>query len=199
MFGITTCLGRLCSCHLSPEGKGGDTVELPCVTHRAEPTAPHGRQSQGETRQPKFTGKRSCLEQIFSLISYYLATPSTCRGGSSPLKAPVQQQPCSLGHQAKRKPWEGAGTRPHSIHAHNMSGAAQGAGELGEAGLWLRAHWKHKPQHSQHPDLWHSGTTSSLTLQRAQQLSSLSLSWKVSVARHFTTEGFADLSPARYN
>lgn len=68
VFGITTCLGRLCSCHFPPKGKGGDAMELPCVTHRAEPTAPNGGQSQGETRQPKFTGERSCLEQIFSPI-----------------------------------------------------------------------------------------------------------------------------------
>lgn len=27
VFGITTCLGRLCSCHFSPKGKGGDAME----------------------------------------------------------------------------------------------------------------------------------------------------------------------------
>lgn len=57
VFGITTCLGRLCSCHFSPRGKGGDAMELPCVTHRAEPTAPNGGTAREKPHSQNLQGK----------------------------------------------------------------------------------------------------------------------------------------------
>ena len=110
-------------------------------------------------------------------LNAYLAISSTCRGYCSPPKAHVQQKPCSLGHEARRKHWEGAGTWPHTIKAPNMSGAGRGgAGDLGEAGTWLKAHWKYGINHNTGSNsvlLCDLVTTSSPILQSAKQLSPL--------------------------
>lgn len=68
MFGITTCLGRLCSCHFSPEGKGGDAMELPCVTHWAEPTTPNRGAEPGRNQRAKIYRENILLRADF--LSY---------------------------------------------------------------------------------------------------------------------------------
>lgn len=152
-------------------------MELPCVTHRAEPTAPNRGTAREKPASQNLQGKILLGADVpsYPVHCTYLATPNTCRGDCSPPKAPMEQQPCSLGHEAQRKHWEGAGTWPHPIHALNVSGAGRGAGELREAGMWLRAHCKCSANHNtgSSPVLWDSGTTSSLILQSAQQLSPL--------------------------
>lgn len=148
MFGITTCLGRLCSCHFSPEGKGGDAMELPCMTHRAEPTTPNRGQSQGETRHSKFTGKRSYFRADFpsypvhrTLICQFLpfvgvaAAPQKPMYSSSPAAWDIRQKGSAgkvLAH----------GHIPSTLSTCQEQDG--GAGELREAGMWLRAHWKYR-------------------------------------------------------
>lgn len=111
----------------------------------------------GRNQTLKIYREKILLQSRFPLLSSalhtYLSVSTICKGGCSPPKARVQQQPCSLGHQAKRKCWEGAGTWPHTIHALNMSGAgwggrrAQGGRNVAEGTLEVQS----KPQHSQQP------------------------------------------------
>lgn len=68
MFGITTCLGRLCSCHFCPEGKGGGAMELPCVTHWAEPTTPNRGAEPGRNQRAKIYRENILLRADF--LSY---------------------------------------------------------------------------------------------------------------------------------
>jgi len=71
----TACPGRVCSCHFFLEGKGGDAMKLPCMTHRAESTTSRNQgKSQREARQQAVRGCRErrehelASEHMLSLI-----------------------------------------------------------------------------------------------------------------------------------
>lgn len=149
------------------------------MTHRAEPTTPNRGQSQGETRHSKFTGKRSYFRADFlfypvhcTLIWQLLpfvgvaAAPQKPVYSSSPAAWDIRQKGSAgkvLAH----------GHIPSTLSTCQEQDG--GAGELREAGMWLRAHWKYRANHNtaSSPVLWDSGTTSSLILQSSQQLSPL--------------------------
>lgn len=51
-LGESNAWARVCSCHFFSEGKGGDAMKLPCMTHRTEPTTSHHQgKSQRAGRQ----------------------------------------------------------------------------------------------------------------------------------------------------
>lgn len=150
-------------------------MELPCVTHWAEPTTPNRGAEPGRNQRAKIYRENILLRADF--LSY----PVHCTFiwpllALTGVAAAPQKPQCSSSPAVWDTRQKGSSGKVLA-HGHTpsmLSACQEQTGELREAGRWLSTlQVQCKPQHSQQPNLWHSGAASRLILQRAQQLSPL--------------------------
>lgn len=109
VVGRTTCLGKVCSCHFFLEGKGGDAMNLPCMTYRVEPILPHhqakqqreSKQQAEEVYRERKDGEPASEHTLSDLVhcntlNACLAISSPCRGYYSPQKPTCRTSPAAL-------------------------------------------------------------------------------------------------------